>query len=85
MKVIIYLKIAKGRKGRVLIKSSTKPDYSPIETVKYGSKHGDSYPTVAFAINVDIPDESFRRAEKVVAELNLKEEEVKINSIEASI
>ena len=87
MKTKIYLRIANptGR-GKTTVKASMKPDYSPIEGVKnWKQKHGTFYPTVAFAIEIDIPDESFKRAEKVIAQFNLEESKVKINKIEATI
>lgn len=80
------MRIAKSNgKGHVAVKASTKPDYSPIEGARYGSGRGTFYPTVAFALDIDVPDEAFKKAEQVVAKLNLTNEEVKVNEIKASV
>lgn len=85
MKTKIYLKVAKSIRKGMLYKASSKPDYSPIESAKYYNKRGVFLPTVAFAIEIDIPDESFKRAEKVVAQLNLKENDVEINVVKGDL
>ena len=83
MKTKVYLRVASSNgKGKVAVRASSKPDYSPIEGVKMWKKsHGTFYPTVAFAIELDIPDEAFKKAEQVVARLNLENEQVKVNEI----
>ena len=37
-------------------------------------------PTVAFAIDIDIPDKAFRQAQQVIAELKISEEAIDIAS-----
>lgn len=84
MKTKIYLRIATPNgKGKPAVRASLKPDYSPIEASYY--KKGIFYPTVAFAIEIDIPDASFKRAEKVIAQFNLEEGDIKINQIKATL
>lgn len=85
MKTKIYLRISSTTgKRRPAVRASMKPDYSPIEgTVSYKQKK--FFPTVAFAVEVDIPDNAFKRAEKVLATLILKEDDVKINEIKATL
>lgn len=86
MKTKIYLRITnKTGKGKPSVKVSMKPDYSPIESVGYYGRKSKFYPTVAFAVEIDIPDASFKRAEEVVATLNLMEDKVKINEIKSSL
>ena len=64
MKTKIYLKIARGVRG-VKVSASNKPSNAPFAEKSY---RGDKYfPTVAFAIELDIPDELFKTAEKTIA------------------
>ena len=82
METKIYLRIAKGGKGKPVVKASIKPDYSPLEGAKYWNKsHWIFYPTVSFALELDIPDEEFIKAEQVVAKLNIENDKITINDI----
>jgi len=80
MKTKIYLRVAKNKRNGVTVSASSKPNYNPLESPS-GYKKTSNLPTLAFAISVDIPDESFKRAEKIVADLILKEGELGINQI----
>lgn len=70
MKIKAYLRISK--KGRVV--ASRKPNYAPLYTDNYSRKS--AQPTVAFAVIFDIPDEEFKRAEKALAEVLVKHENI---------
>ena len=77
MKVTAYLRVAKTEKsGRnrqgVRFAVGSNPDQRPLETDRY------VLPTVAFAIDLDIPDEAFEAASRVVAELVVPNENLQI-------
>lgn len=67
MKVKTYLRVAVGGRGPRVV-ASTKPNYQPL-TKGQGTYHEEPLPTAAFALVLDIPDEIFERAEKVLAEV----------------
>lgn len=78
MKYPIYLRIAKTgtRKGYKVSAAST-PNNEPLNSGSYNTTW---FPTVMFAVNIDIPDELFEQAERVIAELNVGMEEAQISS-----
>lgn len=78
----IYLRIAKNtsRKGGILVDASNKPDNTPLARL-VGYKNKEYLPTVSFAIEMNLEDGLFKKAEQVVAKLNLKSEDVVINDI----
>lgn len=61
MIVRAYLRVADD--GRV--RANDKPDLNPLV------KNGEPMPTAAFALDLDIPDEQFKLAEKVLAEVKV--------------
>ena len=66
MKTKIYIRISRGNKS-IKVSAANKPNYSPFVEKNYrGEKY---YPTVAFAVDLDIPDELFKTAEKSIAEI----------------
>lgn len=76
MKTKVYMRIAKhprGRNASYKVEASTKPDQRPL--VGSGAN---VLPTVAFAIEFDIPEAAFMTAEQVIAEIKIPEAEVKI-------
>ena len=77
MKSKIYLRVAKseGRKG-FKVAASTEPNNAPITSQDY--RGHTFYPTVAFAVEFNIPDELFDQASKVVAEINIALKQAKI-------
>lgn len=78
----IYLRIAKNtsRKGGFIVDASTKVDNTPLyRMVGYQTK--EYLPTVSFAIEMGLEDGLFKKAEQVVAKLNLKAEDVVVNDI----
>ncbi|MDO9413819.1 MAG: hypothetical protein Q7T81_14725 [Pseudolabrys sp.] len=70
MKSTIYLRIAKndGRKG-YKVAASTEPNSAPITSKDYRGEI--FYPTVAFGVEINIPDELFEQASRVVAQLDV--------------
>lgn len=72
MKTVIYLRIAKTKKGKTKVEASEEPNYAPL---KVGSRF---IPTVSFGVEFDVPDELFQGASLIVGLLKLKTEEAKI-------
>jgi hypothetical protein len=79
MKCPIYLRVAKAesRKG-YKVTASTEPSNEPISTKDYRGYQ--FYPTVAFCVNIEVPDELFDQSERVIAELNVGMKEAQITS-----
>lgn len=77
MKTKIYLKIGKGGRKGIKVSASIEPSYEPLFTAEYGGKKT-FFPTVSFAVILDIPDELFTPAERVVAELNVLTKDAEI-------
>lgn len=69
MKTKIHLRIAKNKKGGLAVSATTRPSYEPLHTQNYGKA---AFPTVAFAVEFDIPDALFKQADEVVAKINLE-------------
>jgi hypothetical protein len=69
MKVTAYLRVAKkhpaARGPKAVIQANATPSSGDVPI--YAGP--EPLPTVAFAISLDIPDELFKRAEQVVAEI----------------
>lgn len=75
MRITVYIRVAKGE-GRTKISATTKPNYKPLTT---GSGWREKpMPTAAFAIALDVPDVMFKRAEQVLAELEVAEHDIRI-------
>ena len=74
MKQRIYLRVAKHPNGKAKVTAGVRPSNEPLSIT------AGHLPTVAFAINVEIPDEAFRQAERVIAELKISEEAIDIAS-----
>lgn len=74
MKQRVYLRIAKHpRRGQVKVQAGIKPsDAQLVDSAR------NPMPTIAFAVDVNIPDDMFTKAQKVVAELDVTAEDVKI-------
>jgi hypothetical protein len=75
MKTTVYLRVAKRPKGRkgAAVNATLTPQQRPIET-----STGQVLPTCAFAVELDIPDEAFESAARVVAKLKVPEEKLTI-------
>ena len=69
MKYPIYIRVAKtgGRKG-YKVSASINPNNEPLNSGTYNTQW---FPTVAFCVNVELPDVLFEQASRVIAELNV--------------
>lgn len=78
MKVRAYVRVAKhrtGRKGYMVVAGST-PNQEPL--TKGQGMYKESLPTVAFAIDFEIPDSAFNLAERVIAEIEIPEDQLQV-------
>lgn len=66
MKVRAYLRVGKQRSGKPKVMASSRPSSTPV----YDARNT-ILPTIAFAIDLNIPDELFLQAEHVIAELDV--------------
>jgi hypothetical protein len=74
MKQTIYLRVGKHvRGGKPKVAAGTKPSDRQL-----ADSAGNPMPTIAFAVDVNIPDEMFRTAQRVVAELDISADNVQI-------
>lgn len=71
MKVKAYVRVGRDRDGQGKVSVTTKPSHEPISTYS-----GRSMPTVAFAVEFEIPDEKFSEAEKVLASITVEQPEI---------
>jgi hypothetical protein len=78
MKYPIYLRVAKtnSRKG-YRVTAGITPNNEPLNS---GSYNTEWYPTVAFAVNIEIPDELFNQASRIIAELNVAMKEAQVST-----
>lgn len=72
MKVRVHLRVGKGERV-TMVQASIKPSERPLT----GSS-GVPVPTVAFAVDLDLPDAMFKRAAHVIAEIKVPEEAARI-------
>lgn len=67
--VKVYLRVGKARtgstRGRLYTSASTKVNHEPLTNAQ------GFVPTIAFAVNIEIPDHLFNNAEKVIADLKV--------------
>jgi hypothetical protein len=78
MKVITYLRVAKygggpGRRSPYKVAATAKPSYVPLE-----SGTGVPLPTLAFAVELDLPEDAFKGAEQVIATIKIPKNALKI-------
>lgn len=75
MKIRTYIRVARnprGRKGHVITANPT-PKYSPLT-----NSTGRYLPTAMFALDLDVPEEMFRQAEQVLAEVVIDKDDLAI-------
>jgi hypothetical protein len=76
MKARVYLRIAKMKKTSrnpgYKVQAGVRPSDVPLST------ESQWLPTVAFALDLDIPDEKFAEAEQVIAEIVIPEDQAVI-------
>jgi hypothetical protein len=70
VKVKAHIRVAKTPRG-AKVAATTKPTLAPL----YDS-HNNILPTVAFAVEFDVPESMFKQAENVVASITIKDAEV---------
>lgn len=72
MKVKVYMRVAKDRRGRTKVVATSRPSPAPLHN------SDGPLPTVAFGVELDLPDVMFRQAEQVIATLTIPESEAEI-------
>jgi len=76
MKTRIYLRIARGSRGKSRVMASVSPK---IEPIKSGSGYSVEYlPTVYFAVDFNIPNDLFEQAQIPIAEINVAMKDAKV-------
>ena len=73
-KIKVYIRIAKTLRGYKII-TTDKPSYKPLFSASWRPIY---YPTVAFAIILNLPDDAFERATEVIGEMNVEMEELRV-------
>lgn len=68
-----HMRIAKGRNGKLIVNATSRASHEPLK-----DQRGHAYPTVAFAVTFDIDDAEFKKAERVLAEVDVPSGEVRI-------
>jgi hypothetical protein len=79
MKYPVYIQIGQTKtRKNYIVRASNKPTHVPLSTGQNSWKV--FYPTVSFRVDVDVPDEAFKSAENLIAELNISMKAAQINS-----
>lgn len=75
MKIKAYLRVAKNPRGRrpYRVTASQQPNHQPLE-----NSVGDPLPTLSFAVVFDVPENAFKQAEQVIAEITIPESAIEI-------
>lgn len=73
MKTKAYIRVAKLRNGRSKVEASSRPNPEPLR-----DSNGYAYPTVGFAVELNLPDKLFTRHEQVLAKLSIPEDQAEI-------
>ncbi len=73
MRVKAFIRVAKGYSGKAKIAANVRPSDEPLK-----DSNGYALPTVSFAIQLSIPDSLINRAEQVIAEVTIPEEQAEI-------
>ena len=77
MKVKTFLRLGKTNRG-VKVVASGKVNHHPLED---GGYRPEALPTVMFAIVLDLPDDIFQQAEKVIGEINIGKKKVQVAAV----
>ena len=64
--------MAKRPNGKITSQTTSKPSYTPLTETRYPQR---PLPTISFAIDLNIPDDAFKYAEKKLAELTITDTE----------
>ncbi len=79
----IYIQI--GRTPRTYkVNASLKQPKNPLHNNGQG-RWREYHPTVTFAINVNLPVGTFKLGEKIVADINLENEQLRTNDFEVEV
>lgn len=71
MKIRAYIRVAKNG-SKYLVAAQSKENNQPLHKISYGSVGNKEFlPTVAFAVDLNVPDELFAKASRVIAEINV--------------
>lgn len=73
MKTRVYLRVARDSRGKAKVSATMRPSDAPI----YDSRNV-PLPTVAFAVELDIPGVMFDRATQVIASITIPEDQATI-------
>lgn len=74
MKQTIYVRVGKHpRGGKSKVMTGSKPSHHAVT-----DSSGNPMPTVSFAMELDVPDELFSQAQKVVASIKVGAEDVTV-------
>lgn len=73
MKVKACIRVGRDRQGRHRLVATSKPSHLPLT-----KSDGTELPTVAFAVEFDVPDAMFRQAEQAIATLVIPESQATI-------
>lgn len=74
MKQTLYVRVGKHpRGGRSKVMSGSKVSHHPVT-----DSQGNPMPTVSFALEVEVPDELFTQAQKVVASIDVTAQDVTV-------
>jgi hypothetical protein len=69
----VHLRVAKDARGKGHVMATARPSSTPI----YNNRN-QPLPTVAFAVVLNVPDELFDQAQKVIAEIDVSGDQVQI-------
>lgn len=70
MKVKTYMRVGYDQKRRkTMVEANAKPSGRALR-----GSNGTDLPTVAFAVEFEIPDQMFKQAEQVIATLTIRQE-----------
>ncbi len=69
------MRVAKMKGNRYKVEASEKAKNTPLARI-LGYNKKEFLPTVSFAVDFDIPEESFNRASKVISEVVIRAEDV---------
>lgn len=73
MKIPIYLKVAKDKKG-YKVEASAKPNTTPI--ISKGYSKNTYHPTIFFGIELELPEDAFKQAEQIIAKIDYRKTEI---------
>lgn len=74
MKQTLYVRAAKHpRGGKSKVVTGTKPSHHALT-----DSSGNAMPTVSFAVELNVPDELFSRAQRVVASIDVDAQDVTV-------